>query len=84
MTYLGFAVPVESLAIMLTFGVGGAIAIIAIVTSMARDMTRTRQVEQTKREVAAYVAEGSMSADDAQKILANLPKSGGCSCTRKA
>jgi len=78
-----FGVPVESVAIILTLGVGGAIAIVGIITSTVRGISKTRQIEQTKREVAAYVAEGSMSADDAQKILANMPKSGGCSCARK-
>ena len=30
----------------------------------------TRETEQTKREIAAYVAEGSINADDAVKLLA--------------
>jgi len=33
----------------------------------------TRQREQTRREVAAYVAEGSISAEDAEKILSPSP-----------
>lgn len=66
-------------------GVGGAIAIISIITSMVQSSLKTRQVEQTKRELAAYVAEGSMNADDAYKILSGAPGKGGscgsnCKC----
>ena len=51
-------------------GIGGSIGIIAIVSGAVTSGVKARQVEQTKRELAAYVAEGSMSADDAFKILA--------------
>ena len=44
------------------------IAIIWI-TGTIRKMSNTRQREQTKRELAAYIAEGSMSPDDAKAIL---------------
>lgn len=30
---------------------------------------KTRQIQQTKREIAAYVAEGSISPDDAVRML---------------
>ncbi len=55
----------------LDIAVGGgiAIAIIAIVFSIIRSIMVTRARERTKREVAAYVAEGSMSADDAAKLI---------------
>ncbi|MGP1272202.1 MAG: hypothetical protein ACTS22_02595 [Phycisphaerales bacterium] len=49
----------------------GIIVIVSVVTisGTIRKTVMTRQREQTKRELAAYVAEGSMSPDDAQKIL---------------
>lgn len=46
-----------------------AIPLVAIIGGFARSIRREREREQTRREVAAYVAEGSMSADDAAKIL---------------
>jgi hypothetical protein len=50
--------------------VGGFfIATVGIIAGTLRRNTRVREVEQTKRELAAYVAEGSMTADDAEKIL---------------
>lgn len=45
--------------------VGGVSAVFGI----AYAMVKKREVEQTKREIAAYVAEGSMSADDAKKLV---------------
>ncbi|MBX3359263.1 MAG: hypothetical protein KF745_12650 [Phycisphaeraceae bacterium] len=40
-----------------------------IVGSTIRSIARTRAREQSRREIAAYVAEGSMSAEDAERIL---------------
>lgn len=54
----------------------GAIAIIAGVTHSA---SRRKQFEQSRREIAAYVAEGSMSPDDAHRLLeAGKSTGGGC------
>ena len=45
------------------------IILVLSVTTTIRKTVTTRQREQTKRELAAYVAEGSMNPEDAQKIL---------------
>lgn len=58
----------------IVFGVGGAIAIVAIVFSTVGKVLRTRQREMTKREIAAYVAEGSMTPGDAERILKAEPE----------
>lgn len=45
-----------------------------IVACTIRSTYRTRAREQTKREIAAYVAEGSITPDDAERILkADMP-----------
>lgn len=44
----------------------GAIAILAVTISSTK---KNKQREETRREVAAYVAEGSMSPDDAERLL---------------
>lgn len=56
--------------------VGGLfIAVIAIVASFVRGVLKTRAREQTKRELAAYVAEGTMRPEDAERIIkADQPK----------
>ena len=42
---------------------------LAVVFSLSYAMLRKKQFEQTRREIAAYVAEGSMSTDDARNLL---------------
>ena len=50
--------------------VGGiAIAIIAIISGTIRATARTKEVEATRREIAAYVAEGSITPADAERLL---------------
>jgi hypothetical protein len=52
--------------------VGGSmmIAIVAIIVGAMRKTMTARAREESRREIAAYVAEGSISADDAAKLLA--------------
>lgn len=53
---------------------GILIALVSIIAGVTGRIIRTRAREQTKREVAAYVAEGSMTAEDAERIVkADLP-----------
>jgi len=59
----------------LVFGIGGLIAIFAIVFSTIKKTAITKHREQTRRELAAYVAEGSMTPDDAERLLKAEPKS---------
>lgn len=50
--------------------VGGLIiAGISIITSYRGRVRRTEALEQSRREIAAYVAEGSITPDDAAKLL---------------
>lgn len=49
------------------------IPIIAIVGGLIQKTLQTKQVETTRREVAAYVAEGTMHPDDAAMILSARP-----------
>ncbi len=48
---------------------GTAIALIAIITDAWRKASETKAKEESRREIAAYVAEGSMTAEDAAQIL---------------
>lgn len=61
----------------LIFCIGGLIAIFAIIFSTIKKTAVTKQREQTRRELAAYVAEGSMTPDDAERLLKAEPK-GSC------
>jgi hypothetical protein len=61
--------------------VGGiTVALVAIVFGTVKSMLDTRAREATKREIAAYVAEGSISPDDAERLIkADSPRPPGCS-----
>ena len=55
---------------IMVIAVGGlAIGLVAVITTFIRNVHRTRAVEQTKREIAAYVAEGSMSPEDGERLI---------------
>lgn len=53
----------------LAVGGGILIAIIAIVFTNIRQVLMTRARERTRSEIAAYVAEGSMTAEDGSRLL---------------
>ncbi len=54
---------------------GVVIALVAIVFSFVRGMVLGTARERSRREIAAYVAEGSITPDDAERILkASLPE----------
>jgi len=57
-------IPVLAIAII------GAVVLTLIVFSNIRRVFETRAKEMTRREIAAYVAEGSITPDDAQRLLA--------------
>ena len=50
-------------------GVIGMVVIVLAVLHTVRKTTEVRERERTRREVAAYVAEGSMSPDEAARVL---------------
>ena len=60
--------------------VGGSmlIGVVCIVSNAVHRTIVGRQKELSRREIAAYVAEGSMTSDDAAKLLADNNDSGCC------
>lgn len=48
---------------------GFIIAFVAIVAGVVKSNVRTRQIEESRREIAAYVAEGSMTPEDAERLI---------------
>ena len=49
--------------------VAGAIAIVAVIFGTVSSMVINSNRERTKREIAAYIAEGSMTPEQGEKIL---------------
>lgn len=54
---------------IMLFGVIGVVAVVAIVFDTGQKVLVNRQREMTKREIAAYVAEGSITPQDAERII---------------
>ncbi|MBX3377883.1 MAG: hypothetical protein KF678_12875 [Phycisphaeraceae bacterium] len=67
------AIEEEHLKAIVIIG-GFGIAFVAIITNAVRSTVATRAREQSRREIAAYVAEGSISPDDAARLLADGDK----------
>jgi hypothetical protein len=58
-----FLIPIVAIA-------GGILAgIISTLSKDARKRDQTRQREQSRREIAAYVAEGSMTPEEGERLL---------------
>lgn len=49
---------------------GAAVALVWIIAGTLSTVLKTKHREQTRREIAAYVAEGTISPSDAAQLLA--------------
>ncbi len=54
-----------------------AITIMSVVKAMTGMVTRLAG-ERTRREIAAYIAEGSMTPEQGEKLLASTKQNDGC------
>jgi hypothetical protein len=61
----------DIIAISIFMGGGILVALTAIITGAITKVSQTRQREESRREIAAYVAEGSISPEDAAKLIAS-------------
>lgn len=62
------SVPEEVIPII-SIGGAFAVAIVGIVANAIRKTVTSKAREESRREIAAYVAEGSMSAEEGAKLL---------------
>jgi hypothetical protein len=69
LAYGGPVITSEDLAALIAVIGAFSTAVIAIVFTTLKNVLRTRAREQTKREIAAYVAEGSIRPEDAERII---------------
>jgi hypothetical protein len=54
--------------------VGGTIAIVAILSGVIGGTVKSVARERTRREIAAYIAEGSMTPEQGEKLMKAAPK----------
>ena len=52
----------------------GAVGMVAIVFGTLTHMIKSVARERTRREIAAYIAEGSMTPEQGEKLMASNPK----------
>ncbi|GAB4552075.1 MAG: hypothetical protein Tsb0013_14290 [Phycisphaerales bacterium] len=55
------------------FVIGGTIAIVAIVFTTIASIIRTNTRERSRREIAAYIAEGSMTPEQGERLMKAIP-----------
>ncbi len=56
---------------------GCAVGAVAIIGGMLAAVSQRKQIERSRREIAAYIAEGSMTPEEGERLLnagANLTK----------
>lgn len=59
----------QNLVPALLFTVLGIVGVITIIFGTINSTAKKKESEKTKRELAAYVAEGSITPEDAERIL---------------
>lgn len=59
----------NQLFVIILMGMALIVSIIVAMISAFNNGAKLREREQSRRELAAYVAEGSMTADEAERIL---------------
>ncbi|HEB60777.1 MAG TPA: hypothetical protein ENJ06_03030 [Phycisphaeraceae bacterium] len=55
--------------LLIIFGTGGIIAVTAIVLGSLTKIVQVRSRERTRREIAAYIAEGSMTPEQGERLM---------------
>ena len=56
-----------------------AVAIVSLIVKSAASVARSKHVEQSRREIAAYIAEGSMTPEEGERLIKAGPqKTRGC------
>lgn len=69
----------EMLIPIVAIGGGFVVAIVAIIFGSIKAMSTSAEHEKSRREIAAYVAEGSMTPEDGEKLLSvSKQNNGGC------
>lgn len=68
----------EAVPFLFTIACGTLIAIVAILAGAVKNIARTRAIERSRRELSAYVAEGSIAPEEAERMLEAGPKHSTC------
>lgn len=58
--------------------VAGVVGVVAIVFGAVASMVKSTARERSRREIAAYIAEGSMTPEQGERLMAAGKKKDGC------
>lgn len=75
-TTLADAGTIGALIPVVAIGGGCLIAIFGVIGTTLVKVTKAKEREQSRREIAAYVAEGTMSPEDGEKLIRATPDEG--------
>ena len=73
LTFLATDIDGSIIAVIAVCG-GMGIAVISIIANAIKSVCWRKEAEQSRREIAAYIAEGSMSPDEGERLLNAGPK----------
>ncbi len=59
----------DTAAIMIMFGCGMVVLLAMVVADVVRKTAERREFEMSRREIAAYIAEGSMTPEQGERLL---------------
>jgi hypothetical protein len=65
--------PVEKLVIVLAIGGGCLVGLFGVLSWMITTTTDRKEFERSRREIAAFIAEGSISPEQGERLLAQKP-----------
>ncbi|MEL6773110.1 MAG: hypothetical protein AAFP18_18825 [Bacteroidota bacterium] len=69
----------NDMVLIIAISVGGGIAILAVVLGITHNILISANREKSRREIAAYIAEGSMTPEEGERLL-NAGRSEGRKC----
>jgi hypothetical protein len=58
---------------VIAVGGGVLVAIVAIVVGVVHSIANTKEKERSRREIAAYIAEGSMTSEQGERLIKANP-----------
>jgi len=59
----------ENIVPLAIFAIGGMVAIVSVITGTIKCIVASHERERSRREIAAYVAEGSMTPAEGERLL---------------
>ena len=75
--FLAIDIPGEAIPIV-AIGLGAVVMVIWIIAATISEIITSRGQERSRREIAAYIAEGTMSPDEGERILKAAPPKAEC------